>query len=279
MTSRFKLSVAALALLAGTSSAMAADLGYEGSAKDGPSEAPSYRNWTGLWVAALGGYQFSNSELNYDEKKFESGSSGPIDESGSLTVDGLGAEGLFGEIQLGLDKQIGQRIVVGVFGGLNLSQGEFEISASSFDSDAVVKDKNASILSLEQEWGGVAGARLGYLTTPNTMFYVAGGWAFGEIGKFKSDFANGGKGGDVFKDQETDLNGWFGEVGMESRLTEINENLYFTLAGRYTDYSAITLEEGTTGQYQDSLEVDHDTLAAMAGLKLKLGGSRIGLGD
>jgi outer membrane immunogenic protein len=221
-------------------------------------------NWSGLWVGAMGGYQFSNSSVTDDAKE--------IDNDG-VTVewhevekfDGLGADGLFGELQAGFDKQIGSNTVVGVFGGFNINDAEFSYTESS----GVPLDVDSSI-SFDQEWGGVLGARVGLLKNPDTLFYAAGGWAFGKLGDIKVD----GEAATEIKD--TDLSGWFAELGMETRLTS---NLYLTFSGRYTDYGSLDAASETVeccyeagDQIHKNLELDHDTLAVMVGLKAKLGG-------
>ncbi len=276
-----KLSISTIAVASFlATSASAADLG-RGTVTDPTSvasEQPS-RSWSGVYLGALGGYQFSNSALNYDADCFDD--VGERVEGASIGVDGLGAEGLFGEIQLGFDKQVGTRLVLGAFAGLNLNDGEFEIDASRFVEGVPAATGSASILTFSQEWGGVLGARAGFLTTQNTMLYVAGGWAFGELSDLESGIVGGpsGTGGKLFNKQETDLNGYFVELGMETR---ISENVFFTVAGRYTDYGAITLAERSSddccGTLDEKLELDHDTLAVMAGLKIKLNSDNIGLG-
>lgn len=257
------------ALFAVSAPAQATDIFTPSNSYQGDNTAAPH-SWTGLWLGAVGGYQFSNSQFDSAFRAIddEDGDVGGIGSS----FDGKGAEGLFGEVQLGFDKQIGQRTVVGVFGGYNLSDAEH---SQSFSWDSPDDSGSANLLSFEQEWGGVLGARVGVLKSQDTMFYVAGGWAFGEMGELKSDFAEGG---DAFPNQETDLSGWFGEIGMESRVRELGDNVYFTVAGRYTDYSAITLDSNSDvgGCRSDTcsynLELDHDTLAVMVGLKAKLGG-------
>lgn len=237
-------------------SASAADiLGNKGDPTVADYVAPI--SWTGFYVGALGGYQFSNSELNYDSDYFDDGEA--VAGMGA-TVDGLGADGLFGEVQIGFDKHLGGRYLVGVLAGVNLNDAEHSIDVSGYAGD---ESGSANVLSFNQEWGGILGARAGFLTSPNTMVYVAGGWAFGELSDVES------QGEKVFDKQENELNGWFGEVGLETRVAD---GVFFTVAGRYTDYSAITLASEKSEYGDASLELDHDTLAAMAGLKVKLGG-------
>ncbi len=221
-------------------------------------------NWTGLWIGAAGGIAFSNSETDFDS----------VDEPGTkslnVNIDGLGAEGLFGEAQIGYDQQISNNLVLGVFGGLNLSDSEF--NASIANNGNLIDSFSTST---DYEWGGVAGLRLGLLKSQSTMFYVAGGLAYAELGNTLVDgetFASG-----------PELNGWFGEAGMETRVAD---NVFFTVSGRYTDYGSETLfsqDCGNLGAGEtcafgsplddniNTIEIDTDNLAVMIGLKAKLG--------
>lgn len=87
----------ALALIAGTASANAADLdkGGKGAFLDVPAETPRV-NWTGPWVAVMGGYSILSAYYDgYD-----------IGES---------TEGGFVQGELGYDFQVADRFVVGGF--------------------------------------------------------------------------------------------------------------------------------------------------------------------
>lgn len=256
-------SIAALATLFAVSApAQATDIL---TPADAYSNTAAPHSWTGLWLGAVGGYQFSNSAWTKSKGEIDEDDGEPNWQKQSET-DGLGAEGFFGEAQIGFDKQIGQRTVVGVFGGYNINDAEHTFEASS-GVPLEVKET----FSLQQEWGGVLGARLGLLKSQDTMFYLAGGWAFGELDKIQKDGEN------AFADQETDLSGWFGEVGMESRIRELGDNIYLTVAGRYTDYGSIDALnvseiDGNGDTDYSRVQVDHDTLTVMVGLKAKLGG-------
>jgi outer membrane immunogenic protein len=210
-------------------------------------------NWTGLWVGAVGGMNFFNTETDFTEHDHDDGKL-----EKHLNVDGLGAEGFFGEAQIGYDHQVSNQLVLGIFGGLNLSDAEF----SATNTNIFNENKEFSV-STDYEWGSVLGARLGLLKSQDTMFYLAGGWAHAELGDTiinGETFASG-----------PNLNGWFGELGMETRVTG---NVYLTVSGRYTDYGSETLWDNNPGDGEDleAIEIDTDSLAAMVGLKVKLGG-------
>ena len=265
-----KLSALTVCVLSSSAvaSAMAADVYQHGGLKDEVSYSAPARSWTGLWIGALGGFEISNSKLKANEEwHCENYATGD-----AVTIDGLGQQGVFGELQIGYDRQISQRIVAGLFGGLNLNNAEFDVDASAFQTHgSTTKTDSANLLSFEQKWGGVIGPRLGYLTSPSTMFYVAGGWAFGELGKVKSD------GKDVFTtangfshNQDTSLSGVFGELGME---TQLDGNLYLKVAGRYTHFGAVDLFSESEGNATEGASahgsLDLNQVAVMGGLTWK----------
>lgn len=244
-----------LMLILSSASANAADI-FGGSLKDTPLDVSTSRTWTGPWIGIAGGAIFSNNVLNYDANQTDGESS----YHAGFEVDGSGAKGVFGEAQLGYDWQVSSRLLVGLFGGLNISNDEFEASIQSGGYSAK--------LTMEQEWGGVLGPRVGFVNG-NSLFYAAGGWAFGELSKVRATLSNGQQsvGGDVFPDQETDLSGWFGEVGLEHKF---DNSMSLKVAGRYTDYGANTLAQGG---YQgegysasERLELEPSDLKAMIGL-------------
>lgn len=245
--------------------AAAADIfNKDGSLKDGPATASSGSaiSWTGIWAGAVGGLQFNNDVLNYDYSKTHEGETVY---SEGIEIDGLGSQGLVGELQLGYDRQFGN-LVVGVFGGLNIDDSEF---SASFGSSGY-GGSSGGTLSYEQEWAGVLGPRLGF-ASGNSLFYVAGGWAFGELGKAHLSVSGGGESesGAIFPNQDTDLNGWFGEVGMERRFEHI-QGLSLKVSGRYTDYGSMTLwtdgEANENCAWGEKLKLDRDDLKVMVGL-------------
>jgi outer membrane immunogenic protein len=261
-----KTIVAALAAALMSSGAYAADiLGRGDSLKDGPTAAHVSHSWTGIWLGAVGGMAFGNNQLNYDASYTEGGGEKSYSEQGGIEIDGLGDENsLFGEVQLGFDYQTGP-VVIGVFGGLNAGNGEFKIGAGESDSQGY---SSSAEVTLSQKWGGVIGPRLGF-ARDNTLLYVAGGWAFGEMEKIKGSLSVNGQtqSADLLPEQETDLTGWFGEIGMEHKYSD---SISLKIAGRYTDYSKIDLfRDGKSGEgysASERLTLDRDVLAVMGGI-------------
>lgn len=252
-------SIAALATLFSVSAASASDLldGRLDASSDQPTQAQV--NWSGLWVGAVGGMNFFNTETTFTDENYVNGEL-KSDWTDTANIDGLGAEGLFGEAQIGFDKQVSNRVVIGVFGGVNISDAEF--SASYTENGTTLVSVNT-----DYEWGSVLGARLGFLKSDSTLFYAAGGWAHAQLGDTVVNGAKFNTGGD-------ELDGWFGEIGME---TQVTGNVFLTVSGRYTDYGSETLwsdGEIAAAGFSDvhTIDTDTDSLAVMVGLKAKLGG-------
>lgn len=263
---RLMNSAAVLALILGgalATSANAADP-YDrgGSTKDGPgylADDVRTASWTGLWIGLAGGYNFFNSELDFTHDRIDG--EGVRHNIERANINGLGAEGLFGEVQVGYDHQIGNNLVLGVFGGLNLSDAEFEAS-QSFGDDAF-----SSGLTADYEYGGVIGPRLGFVRG-NSMFYVAGGWAFAKLGDVDFHVSEGPSPDSL---EGPDLSGFFGEIGLEHRIAK---GVRLGVAGRYTDYGKETLWSNEDPNCPKEIEVDVDSLSAMVTLKVELGGLR-----
>lgn len=267
---------ALLALVIGSvagQSAFAADILGRGGLKDEAVSDGPQRSWSGLWLGAVGGWQMDMTDFSA-RQDFISGD-GKNSSFEEAHVNGFGNGNAFGELQIGLDKQIGNKLVLSVFAGVNMDNSKFDIGASGGNKPGTMDSLN--IASAEKKWGGVVGPRLGYLTSPNTMFYGAGGYAFGELDKVQSDFGGkDGKGGDAFANQDTNLRGWFGEIGIETRLKDLGDNVYLKAAGRYTNFNSMNFDGASEacdegGKCSFSVKGDRDELAAMAGLSVKFG--------
>jgi len=244
------------ALLLSGSAVVAADA-YDRKAgsnvKEVKIETASEKSWTGIWLGAFGGYGISNTELSLDHVY---GDGSPGYNKGK--VDGLGGEGLFGELQLGADKQIGQ-FVVGVYGFVGMSGSE-----TTFNIGGV-----GEVASVEEQFGWGGAIRIGKLLNSNNLLYVAGGYR--EVDVDINIIGN--------PTQEETFSGFFGEVGLESRLTSISDNAYLRIAGRYTVFDDKTWsgKSGASDPCWDELNADPGKLEVMGGLLFKVGGKEVGL--
>jgi outer membrane immunogenic protein len=79
----------------------------------------------------------------------------------------FGGKGWVGRVGGGYDHQFNARIVAGVFADFDFSSLEGTIQDGFFNQSAVIK----------QRWSGAAGARVGWLATPNILTYVNAGFS------------------------------------------------------------------------------------------------------
>lgn len=108
--------------------------------------------WTGAYVGLTAGYSFANTEF---------------DVGGLFTFDGLGADGLQGGIIGGFNWQVSPRFVVGV-----------EADASISDVTTAITLGGLGNAELTSDWNWAVRGRAGVLITPETLFYLSGGWAW-----------------------------------------------------------------------------------------------------
>jgi len=116
--------------------------------------APQANSWTGWYVGAGGGYGASN----IDHTSSLAGTAIP-----QSSVDG---NGWFGTVQVGGDYQFASRWVVGAFGDFDLSNINGTVSELVSITNFPLKQRNAY----------AAGARIGFLVTPQILSYVDGGY-------------------------------------------------------------------------------------------------------
>lgn len=257
---------ASLVALLSATSAGAADLGA-GPSVDNGYDAPSRNAWTGLWVAIEGGGLFANDTLNADWGEAYDGGSA----FAGLEVDGLGSSGFYGDIGIGFDYLVTDRIFIGLKGNLNADTAEWKASAGMGGSDGENSGSFSGEVVSSRAWGGQIGPRIGFLLTQKTAFFVGGGLAYAEFNKAEwstKDVVNGetvaSDGGNVFADQETEAWGWYGEAGLESHL----QNGWFLRAsGVYVDYEDLELYVGENHKITD----DRSELIAKAGIVYKFG--------
>lgn len=137
-----------------------------------------------------------------------------VDLAGLLGFDGIGGEGVFGEVSVGYDRLVGPRFLVGAFldGRLGNIGTRLEIPGGAIDAEA--------------RYGFDAGVRLGYLVTPSTLAYVLGGYSWQRF-----ELASSPAGLDF----DWDADGYVLGAGIETALTG---NLTLKTEYRYAAYGA-----------------------------------------
>lgn len=132
-----------------------------------------------------------------------------------VTFNGIGGNGVFGQLNAGYDYMVGERFLVGAFVDATYGNIGPSLSASGFlDAD------------LQNVYGFDVGLRAGYLLNPNTLGYVLGGYSWQH---FKLDGSIGGTGFDFTQNRS----GYVLGVGME---TVLRGNWTIRTEYRYADY-------------------------------------------
>lgn len=221
-----KAMIAAVAALAGMgTTAHAADLGG-GSYKDAPVAYETTKTWTGFYIGAGIGAGASVTDLSVNEYGYEydhgyptalargSEGGGELSSAELFGLDGIGGEGVFGTVQLGYDRQLSSRFVIGAFVDYDFSDISTEVRLFGDKAE----------IDLDHMWS--AGVRLGWLATPDTMWYALVAYTQGEY-----DISELG-GGDL------EFNGWSLGAGVETRL---GDNWSLKGEYRFTQFDKETL--------------------------------------
>jgi outer membrane immunogenic protein len=138
------------------------------------------RPWTGFYVGVGAGVGSVVHDVSID---------------GFASFDGVGAEGVFGTVVVGYDRQLTSRIVAGIFADYDF--------ASNVSTDATFRSFSTSI---EQKNTFSIGARLGVLTSPTTLWYGTAGYTQTEFDLKGINFSL------------PDFKGYFVGAGVESQL-------------------------------------------------------------
>lgn len=218
------------------STASAADLGGDKrvSIKDEPAYIPQF-SWTGAYVGAQIGYGWADTEA----------STGPL--GGFNETYDYGSSGFTG----------------GFHGGYNLQTRGFVYGIEADFDFADLDESEVGSLGLlshqtEVNWIGSLRARVGY-AVDRTLFYVTGGWAFGEVDVTLRNTV----GPDLAASISEIRHGWTLGGGVERAFTN---NVTARLEYRYTDLNGDDFRNETL----DAIETSDVTVHAIrAGVSVK----------
>lgn len=191
-TSAKSFLLGAVSVVALMSAAQAADVVQ-------PVEATGF-NWSGVYVGFGVGAGANVHEIGTD-----------FFVPGGVSLNGIGGEGVYGELTAGYDYMVSPRFLVGGLIDAHVGNIETKLEAGGLDA------------SIKETYGFDAGLRLGYLLTPNTLGYVLGGYSWQ---KYKLD-TNAGFGFDW------DQSGYFVGGGIE---TAVSSNWTIKTEYRYTRF-------------------------------------------
>lgn len=192
-----------------------------------PQAPAEETSWTGLY---LGGFIGGGAVVNDLDVL-----------SGLLEFDGVGGEGVVGGGFAGLNYQVSSNLVVGVQAELGVADLETEISTPVL---------GGITLEAAPDFNLALSGRIGWLTDPDTMLYLIGGYSYAEYETEISAF-----GVSVEFDEKYD--GYHVGAGIEARLTD---SLTARVEYRYTGYGE---EDWGTG---GAVEVSPSTHTGTVGL-------------
>jgi outer membrane immunogenic protein len=201
--------LATTAAIALTSTAVhAADMAMKAYMPAPPPPAPS---WTGFYLGLNGGFGGDRNQY-------------PFSVGGVAGTSTLNSSGFFGGGQIGYNWQFAPAWVAGV---------EADIDDADIQGLAQTNVPGASAsIGTRLNWFG----RVGYLVTPNVLFYGTGGWAYGGVTSSASATAGGlGTGASV---SSTQTGGWTAGAGLEYA---INPSISFKTEYLFVNLGSTTL--------------------------------------
>jgi outer membrane immunogenic protein len=218
-------SMTCLAMASGA--ALAADLPPAPPVYRAPAVVPPPAfTWSGCYVDAGAGYGMWNQTANSET------SPGLVPTTQSTT---FGGRGPYGQAGAGCDYQVVPSILIGAFGDYSLMsiKGQY----TSFANAAAIAETGQE----KQTGMWAAGARIGYIPTPNFMTYINGGWTGTKFKEIDMAGTVAGVAAVPMSIASTTYNGWFLGGGAETSLGGIfglPSGLFLRSEYRYTYYSA-----------------------------------------
>lgn len=186
-----------------------------------PASIAAADPWSGVSFSVGGGYGMANHEFDFGPGPFL-----PPD-SFSAEIDGLGGRGGFFSLGAGYDRKISDTIVVGAFIDYDFADIETDLGISI----PPFGDLNANAnIAVENQLA--IGARLGFLASPDTLFFATFGYARADVSDLTASFAFGGPPTSVELASVGSLNGVFIGGGIE---TLLSNGFSVKAEYRYTD--------------------------------------------
>jgi outer membrane immunogenic protein len=163
---------------------------------------PAFADWTGLYVGGHVGGTWGDVDLTSVT-------------NGSLWFDmspgeqfNFSPDGVLGGAQLGYNHQFTNWLIGVEVTGSGMDFDETQLSTFGLATDDVV--------TVESEWLATAALRLGFLWSPQSLIYLKGGYAAGDIQVTAVDTVGANQG--ALATDETH-HGWLGGVGFEHMIS------------------------------------------------------------
>jgi outer membrane immunogenic protein len=163
-------------------------------------------DWTSFYIGIGGGMGAANHDLS-----LENGPGLPSPAFGA-ELSGLGGDGGFFSLGVGLDYQVNSRFVVGGFFDYDWTNFDTSLDASlSFGGPTVGAGAD---IEVEDMWS--IGGRLGYLVSPSTMLFVTAGYTQADVSDLTANVSGLGS---VTLASVGDFDGYFIGGGADMKIT------------------------------------------------------------
>jgi outer membrane immunogenic protein len=219
-----KLVLALSAVAAFTGSAIAADLPARTYSKAPVMVAPM-PSWTGCYIGGGGGYGLWNQEnTSFDDTV--------IPRLQFSNTETAGGRGYFGTVQAGCDYQFplgSYNLVIGAFGDYDFASIKGNVSLPNFIGQPNGSEKMSSAWS--------AGARAGWLVTPNLLTYFSAGYTQATFNQ--TDFTFFGAPAPTFFINKQTYGGYFFGAGDEYALNFL-PGLFWKTEYRFSTFDTKT---------------------------------------
>ncbi|QUS40343.1 porin family protein [Tardiphaga alba] len=249
------------AILLGIASASAADLAARPYTK-APVMAPTW-NWSGFYFGGNVGYGIAHNET---AQGIFAGT--PPTVLLGATTGPVASDGVIGGVQIGWNTMFAPSWLFGIEADI---QGADVKGSQRFVSGVLFTPGDFAAVESRLNWFGTVRGRLGWTATPETLLYVTGGLAYGEVEtRNSSSFAIGGG---VLETAAASLKstktGWTVGGGIETRLW--NSNWTAKAEYLYVDLGSQTLvnSTGPVTAFAHGSDVESRTHIIRAGLNYK----------
>ncbi len=227
----------------------------------GCANPASADDWTGVYIGIGGGMGAANHDLS-----LENGPGLPAP-AFAAEFSGLGGDGGFFTLGVGVDYQVNSKFVVGGFFDYDWADFDTSLAASlNFGGPPLAAGAD---IEVEDMWS--IGGRFGYLVSPSTLLFLTAGYTHADVSDLT---ANASFIGPVTLASVGDFDGYFIGGGAEMKITEA-----ISIKGeyRYTDLDSevISLLPGTgIGAIINNLvttKLDPDIQTARVSLNYRFG--------
>ena len=208
-------------------------------------EPPPPPSWTGFYIGAGIGAGAVLTDVSVHDRVFDE----------RLFDFTAGADGALGTLIVGWDWQIGPTTVFGVFADFDF----FNFSQNHRAFGDFFRDSR----DMDNAWS--IGARLGWLSSPSTLWYVTGGYTQIDV-DHSPRFADLVGLDGIRVSRDSTLDGFFVGAGVDTRLAA--SNWFLRLEYRYTDFDTGSVRIRDDVADVDLFRIDADAQAHSARLTL-----------